>query len=189
MTTKTSTYWVTMYDTGQDADYLIFENEIDALKEAREWAGADWVTRHLDDGGVIEVSVWRTVIPVNAWECETENYSWWNHQGVRVHVLLDVATVSQFVMNASGDSSPAGVELRRIKRDGTESFVILCEDFVANAWDETFPTLSLALARLAVLAKCAEDNWDTGFINDGDEPGFVDAAKTFLRGQVSSVVG
>jgi hypothetical protein len=50
--------------------------------------------------------------------------------------------------------------------DTGEGFSVTCGDYVANEWVETFPTLSLALLRVAVLVKCGESDWAMGFAND-----------------------
>ena len=36
-------------------------------------------------------------------------------------------------------------------------------DFVANEWLEHYPTVSLAIARLALLQACGESEWDKAF--------------------------
>lgn len=39
-------------------------------------------------------------------------------------------------------------------------------DFVINEWEEHHHTLSAALARVALLAACAEADWKPGFADD-----------------------
>jgi len=41
-------------------------------------------------------------------------------------------------------------------------------DFVANDWSETYATLSIAMARVAVLVSAFEMNFEYGFTNDAD---------------------
>ena len=55
-------------------------------------------------------------------------------------------------------------------------------DYVANEWTEQFTELSLVFARISALAKCQEQNWQTGFVQSPS--GFVSATNSFL----SSVV-
>jgi len=42
-------------------------------------------------------------------------------------------------------------------------YVLWWTDGVANDWEESYPALSLALARLAVLMRCGESDWERGF--------------------------
>lgn len=46
----------------------------------------------------------------------------------------------------------------RITRTG-ETFTLEWDDGVANAWTESYGSLSSALARAALLASCAEADW------------------------------
>ena len=52
-----------------------------------------------------------------------------------------------------------------------DSVVVKWDDGVANAWEETYGSLSVALARLAALAYCGEgdDPWGDCFRHDEDE--------------------
>ena len=52
-----------------------------------------------------------------------------------------------------------------------DSVVVKWNDGVANAWEETYGSLSVALARLAGLAYCGEgdDPWGDCFRHDEDE--------------------
>lgn len=54
-------------------------------------------------------------------------------------------------------------------------------DGVANDWKETYPLLSLALARFATLVACAENDWQKGFVSDNNE--FVLNASLFLESE------
>lgn len=51
-------------------------------------------------------------------------------------------------------------------------------DGVTGEWTEAHPALSIALARLAMLQRCCESNWDRGFNEEPDE--FAAAARIFL---------
>ncbi len=42
-------------------------------------------------------------------------------------------------------------------------------DYVANVWNESYPTLSLAVARLAALLYCQEADWDLMLAVEPDE--------------------
>jgi alpha-ketoglutarate-dependent taurine dioxygenase len=81
------------------------------------------------------------------------------------------------------------VEFRHPDTGGTirfvgDGFVLNWTDYVANDWEETFPTLSTAVARLAVLMRCGETDWEVGF--EQDAPIFFRSATTFLDREVGS---
>lgn len=57
------------------------------------------------------------------------------------------------------DATGCGVKVGAF--DG--GFTVWCTDFVANDWTEWFPTLSSAMARVALLIYCGERSWDRGF--------------------------
>lgn len=49
----------------------------------------------------------------------------------------------------------AGVEISEFtSRDGEKAYKLTWNDYVVNEWTEYYPTASLALARVAVLAEC-----------------------------------
>lgn len=52
-------------------------------------------------------------------------------------------------------------------------------DFVANEWCEHYPTVSLAIARLALLQACGESAWEKGFTHT--PKGFVVAFNKFME--------
>ena len=52
-------------------------------------------------------------------------------------------------------------------------------DGVAQEEVEEYPSLSLALARVAALAKCGESKWSAGFVQ-ADVAGFVPLAESFF---------
>lgn len=53
--------------------------------------------------------------------------------------------------------------------DGSTNVALRWSDGLANTWEETFGSLSSAMARLAILAYCGEDEWNTEFVSDGLE--------------------
>ena len=56
------------------------------------------------------------------------------------------------------------------------TYTLRWDDMVINEWSETFPTLSIALARLAALTHCGERDWETGFsTSDKDFAGYTKA--------------
>ena len=55
---------------------------------------------------------------------------------------------------------------------------ITWSDGVANMWHETYPTESVALLRLAALARCGEDNWQRWLAVEPEE--FTALAAEFL---------
>lgn len=63
-------------------------------------------------------------------------------------------------------------------------FELTCDDFVANMWSEEYGTLSVALARMAAVAACAETGWQLGFANGPSVFGAL--AKTFLNQSIDS---
>jgi hypothetical protein len=65
-------------------------------------------------------------------------------------------------------------------RDGYEKgYRLSWDDGVANEWVETYPALSLAMARVAALVACLEESHRT-FTHDELE--FVSVADAFLYG-------
>jgi hypothetical protein len=56
-------------------------------------------------------------------------------------------------------------------------------DYVVNEWEELFPTLSAALARVSALVACGESDWEKGFATSPEE--FTTAADQFLAKVVS----
>lgn len=62
-------------------------------------------------------------------------------------------------------------------------FTLEWTDYVANDWCEVFDTLSVALARLAVLTKCEEHNWDVFMAHDPAP--FAERWKTFVEKEVT----
>ena len=51
----------------------------------------------------------------------------------------------------------AGVEITEfISSKGEKAYAVYWNDYVANEWTEYFPTLAIALARVAVLAEAIE---------------------------------
>lgn len=80
-----------------------------------------------------------------------------------------------------------GVSIWEWVEDGVPSprsrFTLEWTDYVANDWCEVFDTLSVALARLAVLAKCEEHDWDVFMTHDAS--GFAERWSTFSEGVVS----
>ena len=67
------------------------------------------------------------------------------------------------------------------------TFTVVWEDYVANCWDESFTSLSLALAWVSALVECGEAyDWDRGFKFGGEDykAEFVDHAKTFFGGVI-----
>lgn len=51
-----------------------------------------------------------------------------------------------------------GVEITEfVSRSGEKAYAVYWNDYVANEWTEYFPTLAIALARVAVLAECVEN--------------------------------
>lgn len=63
------------------------------------------------------------------------------------------------------------------------SSVLSWNDGFLNEWLEEYPTLSLALVRLAALARCAENDFHSSFT--GDRDAFIHRANWFLDQEVS----
>lgn len=66
--------------------------------------------------------------------------------------------------------------------DTGDGFSVTCGDYVANEWVETYPTLSLALFRVAVLVKCGEHDFEKLFAKDADT--FTRSGVLILNGEV-----
>ncbi len=60
-----------------------------------------------------------------------------------------------------------------------------CDDLTANVSVEYFPTLSLALMRLALIARCAETNWELNMYYNAEGDHFIDGAEGFIQEQTS----
>lgn len=69
-----------------------------------------------------------------------------------------------------------------IYRVAAGEFLLTWTDYVANEWAETFPTLPVALTRLACLMECERRNWEAGFQATPDQ--FTPTASEFLTSQV-----
>lgn len=80
-------------------------------------------------------------------------------------ILPKYTIISNSIM--ASDAIP-GIEIDVTRLD-TGEYQIRWNDFVANEWVETFPSQSVALIRLASLARCAESDWDEGFVLDEEE--------------------
>lgn len=63
-----------------------------------------------------------------------------------------------------------------------DGFSVTCGDYVANEWVEVYPSLSLALLRVAVLVKCGEHNFEKMFANDPEV--FAPRGDLFLNSEV-----
>lgn len=64
-----------------------------------------------------------------------------------------------------------------------ESHVVRWTDGISE-WEETYGSLSSALARVAVLAACAESAWEDAFV-DTDEAAHVARWEAFLASAVA----
>ena len=68
--------------------------------------------------------------------------------------------------------------------DKKDQYLLECDDLVANTWVEIFPSLSTALLRFALLARCGESDWNLCFLNNPDSETFLTQSEEFLWGQV-----
>ena len=98
------------------------------------------------------------------------------------NVKLDPKNIDIVLTPLSTYASPAGVSLTFDEQN--DRFILSWQDFVANDWQETYNSLSHALMRMAVLARCAESGWELGFINDNDSQ-FGLNCETFLGGETA----
>jgi len=64
---------------------------------------------------------------------------------------------------------------------GEREYTLHWTDGVANDWTESYPLLSLALARFATLVACAENDWQKGFVSSNND--FVLNASLFLESE------
>lgn len=60
---------------------------------------------------------------------------------------------------------PVGDIVATITNSG-ETWTLAWDDGIANAWSESYGSLSSALARAALLASCAESDWVDSFADD-----------------------
>jgi len=65
-----------------------------------------------------------------------------------------------------------------------DGYVLWWSDGVANDWTEFYPSLSLALARLATLAAAAESDWQAGFTSGPAD--FAREAKKLFNATLST---
>lgn len=65
-----------------------------------------------------------------------------------------------------------------VKRLDDGRYALTWSDMVVNDWTEIYPSLSIVVARLAVLIALGEEDWTSGFENDQDE--FALSAEMFL---------
>jgi hypothetical protein len=72
----------------------------------------------------------------------------------------------------------AGIEVCEV----AEGWRVTCSDYVANEWSEVYPSLALALLRVANLVACIDADSDGLFASDSAE--FVLVGTKFLGGQV-----
>lgn len=93
--------------------------------------------------------------------------------GSHVHKGLDMGSLFRFDYLFS-----AGVEVFEV----AEGWRVTCSDYVANEWSEVYPSLSLALLRVANLVACIDADSNGLFASDSAE--FVSVGAEFLRGQV-----
>ena len=98
-----------------------------------------------------------------------------------MHTDTNTTTTMFSAVFDSPHAGEAGVSLRRLNDD--TGYVLEWTDFVANDWSETFPNMSTALARLALLAFCCETDWDAMFKDDSSE--FVARWKEFTSTRTS----
>lgn len=66
--------------------------------------------------------------------------------------------------------------------DTGDGFTVICGDYIANVWEENYPTLSLALLRVAVLVKCGESGFEKMFANNSEV--FAGVGEVFLNSEV-----
>lgn len=88
---------------------------------------------------------------------------------------------------------PPGKVLVQVQHDEVAVLVVAREDgkfsvwwfdYVVNEHEETFDELSVAVARVAVLMRCAEDDWESSFSDDAES--FAVKARAFLDAAVST---
>jgi hypothetical protein len=79
-----ASFYVVYYDTGEDADYCIYEGDSEgcavAVSVFWKWLGAEWFRDLLaeDDGaGLVSVAVVRQSLPVAG--IEVGDFDWWGY--------------------------------------------------------------------------------------------------------------
>jgi len=91
-----------------------------------------------------------------------------------LQVIYDNDLIHKSIEDAIAEKFETGVSI--YEHDG--KFILRWTDFVANEWAEEFPTMSVALLRLATLIACGESGWRNGFQQEPD--GFTNLGKDFL---------
>jgi hypothetical protein len=91
-----------------------------------------------------------------------------------LQVIYDNDLIHKSIEDAIAEKFEVGVSI--YEHDG--KFILRWTDFVANEWAEEFPTMSVALLRLASLIACGESDWHNGFNQVPAE--FTNLGKDFL---------
>lgn len=89
---------------------------------------------------------------------------------------MDTISIEQLIIN----KHEVSVSISYNEYDKT--FTLYWNDMVVNEWSETFPTLSVALARLAALVACGETNWERGLLHSPST--FTQMAENFLSATI-----
>ena len=88
--------------------------------------------------------------------------------------MIDYETAKELFFVIINDDAKAIVS-----QGADDSGYLWWTDFVANDWLEHYPTVSLAIARLALLQACGESAWEKGFTQTPTE--FVQQYEKFTE--------
>ena len=76
-----------------------------------------------------------------------------------------------------------GVEISEfVSNKGEKVYAVYWNDYMVNEWTEYFPTLAIALARVAVLAECVEN----GDVYASSSLDFTFSASRFIGKQIQA---
>lgn len=77
----------------------------------------------------------------------------------------------------------AGIVLEQFDSEGGDTaFRLMWTDYVVNTWTEYYPTLAIALMRVAMLSKCVESDGNLSFAFD--QMTFENHAEKFIGKEV-----
>jgi hypothetical protein len=95
----------------------------------------------------------------------------------------DWDTIPCEIIDRTIDGTGHSAVILKVGEYTVTSWSVWWSDGVANDWTEFYPTLSLALARTALLVHLSEHDFEQMFTSDADE--FAGHATEFLKGESS----
>lgn len=94
--------------------------------------------------------------------------------------MIQVEKQEKIMFDLMGKS---GIVIEQFDSEGGDTaFRLLWTDYIANTWAEYYPTLAIALMRVAMLSKCVESDGDLSFAFD--QMTFEHHAENFIGKEV-----